>query len=153
MYTQKTTNLTTQQAQEESKWFHIDADNQVVGRLATQIADILRGKNNPKYTPNIDSGDYVVVTNCEKIRFTGNKLDNKKYNWHTGYIGGIKTRTAKEQFERKPEVVLEKAVKGMLPKNALGRKQLKKLKLFVGSEHTHEAQSPEKFELENRYAK
>ncbi len=151
MFIQKTTNLTNQESVDSAKWFHIDADNQVVGRLATQIADILRGKNNPKYTPNIDSGNFVVVTNCEKIRFTGNKLDKKKYYWHTGYVGGIKDRTAREQFKRKPETILEHAVKGMLPKNSLGRKQLKKLKIFVGPEHTHEAQNPETFKPANRY--
>ncbi len=131
----------------KKQWFHIDADGQVLGRLATQVADILRGKNHPTYTPHTDSGDFVVITNCEKVRLTGKKLDNKKYYWHTGYIGGLKERTAREQLDRHPEKLIKLAVKRMLPKNALGKKQLSKLKIFVGSEHDHEAQKPTKLEI------
>jgi len=153
MFTQNTTHSTIKEANENSKWVHIDAENQVVGRLATQIADILRGKNSPNYSPNLDCGDFVVVTNCEKVRFTGNKLEKKTYFWHTGYIGGIKKRTAKVQMERKPEEILRNAVKGMVGKNSLGRKQMKKLRLFVGPEHTHAAQEPQAYTLEDRYNK
>ena len=96
----------------------------------------------PKYTPNTDSGDFVVVVNAEKVEFTGNKWDQKKYQWHTGFVGGIKTRTAKDQLARKPELILFKAVKGMMPKTSLGRKQLKKLKIYAGTDHPHEAQKP-----------
>jgi large subunit ribosomal protein L13 len=141
MYTQKSFSLKKDDA--DKKWYVIDATDLVVGRLATRAADILRGKNKPTFTPNQDSGDFLVITNAEKVRFTGNKLDKKVYYWHTNHIGGIKQRTAKEQLERHPELVIMNAVKGMLPKNTLGRKQLTKLKVFVGSEHAHEAQKPE----------
>ena len=109
--------------------------------------DILRGKNNPKYTPHTDSGDFVVVVNAEKVVFTGNKLDEKVYYRHSGYVGGLKERTAKEQLQRQPTKVLMSAVKGMLPKNSLGRKQLTKLKVFAGTEHAHEAQKPVELKL------
>ena len=134
-------------ADAEKKWFLIDATDKVVGRLATQIADVLRGKNNPKYTPHTDSGDFVVVVNAEKVVFKGNKLENKKYYSHSDHVGGLKTRTAKELLEKTPERVLMSAVKGMLPKNSLGRQQLKKLKVFAGTSHEHEAQNPTKIEL------
>lgn len=147
MYTQKSFNLTTQEARAEKKWYLIDGTDKVVGRLATEIADILRGKNNPKFTPHIDSGDYVVLVNSDKIKFTGNKLNDKTYYWHTGFIGGIKSRTAAELMEKDSTQVIQKAVKGMLQKNALGRKQLKKFKIFAGNEHTHEAQNLEKYEF------
>ena len=123
-------------------WRVVDASDQVVGRLASKIAAVLRGKDNPSYAPHNDSGDFVIVINAEKIRFTGNKLAGKKYFRHTGYIGGIKEQTAAELLAKKPEDVLKKAVKGMLPKNALGRAQLKKLKVYSGAEHPHEAQQP-----------
>ena len=126
----------------EKRWFLIDATDKVVGRLATEIANILRGKISPKYTPNTDSGDFVVVVNAEKVRFTGNKLEDKNYYWHSGYIGGIKKRTAKEQLGRHPELILMDAVKGMLQKSSQGRKHLTKLKVFVGPTHTHESQNP-----------
>lgn len=145
MYTQKTFNLKTEG--QERKWFVIDGTDKVVGRLATEIADLLRGKNKPTYTPNVDSGDFVVLTNCEKVRFTGNKLDKKLYHWHTNHISGLKTRTAGEQMDRHPELVIMNAVKGMLPKTSLGRKQLTKFKVFVGSNHDHDAQKPEVYEL------
>ncbi len=124
------------------KWKVVDASDQVVGRLATKIAAALKGKNNPSYAPHNDSGDFVVVVNADKIRFTGNKLEGKKYYRHTGYVGGIKEETAAELIKRKPEAVLRKAVKGMLPKNTLGRAQFKKLKVYAGAEHPHEAQQP-----------
>lgn len=145
MYTQKS--FVLKPAEADKKWYLIDAQDLVVGRLATKIADILRGKVNPKFTPHTDSGDYVVVINAEKVRFTGNKLQDKNYYWHTGYVGGIKSRSAKEQLEKHPELVITNAVKGMLPKNSLGRKQLTKLKVFAGDVHNHEAQNPVKIEL------
>ena len=128
------------------EWTLFDADGQNVGRLATQIANVLRGKNNPQYTPHVDSGGFVVVVNAEKVRFTGNKLLSKKYHRHTGYVGGLKTRTAQEQLAKAPELILKNAVKGMLPHNSLGRKQLTKLRIYVGPEHSHEAQNPVKLE-------
>lgn len=131
----------------DKKWFLVDATDMTVGRLATQLADILRGKNNPKYTPHTDSGDFVVVVNAEKVKFTGNKLEDKVYYRHSGFVGGLKQRTAKEQLDRQPTKVLMGAVKGMLPKNTLGRKQLTKLKVFAGTEHAHAAQNPELIKL------
>lgn len=145
MYTQKS--FVLKPADMNKKWFVVDAKDKVVGRIATEIADLLRGKKNPQFTPHTDSGDYVVVINAEKVVFTGKKLTDKVYYWHTNHIGGLKSRTAKEQLERKPEAILMNAVKGMLPKTSLGRKQLTKLKLFVGEEHTHEAQNPEAYSL------
>lgn len=141
MYTQKSFVLKPAEAQK--KWYVIDAENKIVGRLATEVADILRGKRNPQYTPHTDSGDFVVIINAEKVKFTGAKWDDKKYFWHTGYVGGIKERTAKVQLEKHPELIVMEAVKGMLPKNSLGRQQLTKLKVFTGTEHTHAAQNPE----------
>ena len=141
MYTQKTFHLKTNDV--EKNWHLVDATGLTVGRLATELANILRGKNKPTFTPHIDSGDYVVVINAEKVNFTGNKLDKKVYYWHTNHIGGLKQRTAREQLDRNPTEVLMSAVKGMLPKNSLGRKQLTKLKVVVGSEHQYEAQKPQ----------
>lgn len=146
MYTQKSYTLNAEDMSNK-KWYVIDATDLIVGRLATTAADILRGKNKPTFTPNQDSGDFVIITNCEKVKFTGNKWKDKKYFWHTNHIGGIKQRTATEQLEKHPELIIMEAVKGMLPKNTLGRKQLTKLKVFVGSEHAHEAQKPEKIEV------
>jgi large subunit ribosomal protein L13 len=145
MRTQKTFTLKSENA--IKKWYHIDAEGLVVGRLATEITRLLKGKDKPIFTPNTDSGDFVVVTNCEKIVFTGNKTENKKYWWHTNHIGGIKNRTVTEQLQKHPELILMKAVKGMLPNNTLGRKQLTKLKLFTGTEHGHLAQKPEILKL------
>lgn len=144
MYTQKSYVL--KPAQADKKWLVVDATDKVVGRLATEVADLLRGKNNPQFTPHTDSGDFVVVVNAEKVRFTGNKLDKKNYYWHTNHIGGIKKRTAREQLDRHPELIVMNAVKGMLPKTSLGRKQLTKLKVFTGDKHDHEAQNPEVYE-------
>jgi large subunit ribosomal protein L13 len=145
MYTQKS--FTMKPTEADKKWFLVDATDMTVGRLATQLADILRGKNNPKYTPHTDSGDFVVVVNAEKVKFTGNKLEDKVYYRHSGFVGGLKQRTAKEQLDRQPTKVLMGAVKGMLPKNTLGRKQLTKLKVFAGTEHAHAAQNPELIKL------
>lgn len=145
MYTQKSFVLKPSDAQK--KWLLVDAEGQTVGRLATKLADMLRGKNNPQYTPHTDSGDFVVVVNAEKVVFTGNKLDEKVYYKHSGYVGGLKERTAREQLAKKPTEVVMNAVKGMLPKNSLGRKQLTKLKVFAGTEHAHSAQNPVKVEL------
>ena len=127
----------------ERKWHVIDADGLVVGRLATKVADILRGKNKVIYTPNTDTGDFVVIVNAKKVRFTGNKLEQKKYYHHTGYPGGIKMTTAREIMEETPEKVIISAVRGMMPKNKLAKQQLSKLKVYSGPEHPHQAQSPE----------
>jgi large subunit ribosomal protein L13 len=145
MYTQKS--FVLKPAEADKKWFVVDAQDQIVGRLATQIADLLRGKLNPKFTYNTDSGDYVVVINAEKVKFTGNKLEDKDYFWHTNFTGGIKSRTAKQVLETHPENIILEAVKGMLPKNTLGRKQLTKLKVFAGSSHDHAAQNPVEYKL------
>lgn len=145
MYTQKSFSLKKEDI--DKKWWVIDASDLVVGRLATEVTNILRGKNKPTFTPNQECGDFVIITNCEKVRFTGTKWDDKKYYWHTGYVGGIKQRTAKEQLAKHPELIIKEAVKGMLPKTSLGRKQLTKLKVFVGSEHSHDAQKPEVYTI------
>jgi large subunit ribosomal protein L13 len=135
----------------DRKWYVIDAQGQIVGRLAVEIAKRLRGKHKASYTPHIDTGDYIVVVNVDKVRFTGNKLEQKNYYRHTGYPGGLKTTTAKQMLQRRPERVLEHAVRGMLPKNRLGRRMLKKLKVYTGPEHPHQAQQPEVLTLEQRY--
>jgi large subunit ribosomal protein L13 len=127
----------------ERKWYVVDARDAVLGRLATKIAVQLRGKNKPIFTPNVDTGDFIIVINAEKVRLTGNKMTDKVYYHHTGYIGGIKAETAKEMFEKHPERIIEKAVWGMLPKNTLGKQMLKKLKVYKGAEHPHKAQAPE----------
>lgn len=126
----------------ERKWYVVDATNLTLGRLATQIASVLRGKHKPEYTPYEDLGDFVVVVNAEKVRVTGRKLDQKMYYHHTGYPGGIKSITLRKQLQKHPERVIEHAVKGMLPRGPLGRRQFKKLKVYAGSEHPHQAQSP-----------
>ena len=131
-------------------WYLVDADGKTLGRLATQIADTLRGKTKPQYTPHVDTGDFVVVVNCEKIAVTGDKLDQKRYYRHSGYPGGIRSRTLREQLDRRPTEVLRKAVKGMLSRNKLARAQLTKLKIYAGPEHPHEAQAPEPLTLETR---
>tara|TARA_B100000963_G_C22634597_1_gene676865 strand:- start:206 stop:664 length:459 start_codon:yes stop_codon:yes gene_type:complete len=125
-----------------SKWYEIDAKNAVVGRLASIITKILRGKNTAKYTPHMDHGDFVVVKNIEHIKFTGNKFENKKYFRHTGYPGGIKEATPEKMFEKKPEAILKLAVKRMLPGGPLAKKQLSKLKIYIGENHPHSAQNP-----------
>ena len=126
-------------------WYVVDADGQTLGRLATQIADRLRGKGKPQFTPHVDTGDFVVVVNAEKIAVTGNKLDAKMYYRHSGYPGGLRSRPLREQLERRPTEVLRKAVKGMLPRNRLARQQLTKLKIYVGPDHPHAAQGPKPF--------
>ena len=129
------------------KWYLVDAKDRVLGRLATQIAMRLRGKHKPIFTPHADTGDFIVVINANKVALTGRKWDKKIYYWYTGYIGGLKEITAKKLLEKKPEDILRFAVRGMLPKNSLGRRQLKKLKIYSGSEHPHQAQQLEKLEI------
>ena len=129
------------------EWYLVDAEGKTLGRLATQIADTLRGKRKPQYTPHVDTGDFVIVVNAEKIHVTGNKLDQKRYYRHSGYPGGLRSRTLREQLDRRPTEVLRVAVKGMLPKNRLARQQITKLKIYAGPEHPHEAQAPEALDL------
>ncbi|NPA15442.1 MAG: 50S ribosomal protein L13 [Deferribacteres bacterium] len=136
------------QGEVEKKWYLVDAKDKTLGRLATQIAIILMGKHKPNYSPHVDCGDFVVVINADKVKLTGNKLDKKVYYWHTGYLGGIKSRTARQMLEEKPEFLIYHAVKGMLPKNNLARRMLKKLKVYAGENHPHVAQNPEPIEIE-----
>lgn len=131
----------------EKKWYVVDAENKVLGRLATEIASRLRGKHKPTFSPFMDNGDFIIVTNADKIILTGNKMDDKKYYRHTGYMGGIKEASAKELLEKHPTQLVTKAVKGMLPKNKLGRAQLKKLKVYAGATHPHAAQQPEALDI------
>ncbi|WP_082235740.1 50S ribosomal protein L13 [Halobacillus massiliensis] len=131
----------------ERKWYVVDAAGQTLGRLASEVASILRGKNKPTYTPHVDTGDHVIIINAEKIELTGNKLNDKIYYRHSNHPGGLKQRTANEMRNKYPEQMLELAVKGMLPKGSLGRKMGKKLHVYAGSEHKHEAQQPEVYEL------
>lgn len=131
----------------ERKWYVVDAEGKVLGRLASEIAAILRGKNKPEYTPHVDTGDYVIVVNADKIVVTGNKENKKVYRHHTGYPGGLKEIPYNRMMAKHPERILGKAVKGMLPKNALGRQMYKKLKIYAGPEHNHQAQQPEELEL------
>jgi len=133
----------------QQRWYVVDAEGQTLGRLATRIADTLRGKTKPEYTPHVDTGDFVVVVNAEKIHVTGKKLDDKIYYRHSGYPGGLKQRTLREQLDRRPTEVLRMAVKGMLPRNRLARKQLTKLKVYAGPQHPHEAQRPEPLPVED----
>src|SRR5213595_4322509 len=137
-------------ADRERNWLLVDASGQTLGRLATQIADALRGKRKPVYTPHVDTGDFVVVVNAEKIAVTGNKLDQKRYYRHSGYPGGLRSRTLREQLDRRPEEVLRAAVKGMLPKNRLARQQITKLKIYAGPEHPHGPQAPQPLKWEDR---
>ena len=134
----------------ERNWVLVDAEGLTLGRLATQLADALRGKRKPTYTPHVDVGDFVVVVNAEKIAVTGAKLQEKLYYRHSGYPGGLKQRTLSEMLARRPEEVIRLAVRGMLPKNRLARKQLTKLKIYAGPEHPHEAQKPQKLEIPTR---
>ena len=131
----------------ERKWYVIDATDMTLGRLASKVANILRGKNKPTYTPHIDCGDYVVIINCEKVKLTGNKLTDKIYYSHSRYAGGLRERTAKEMVEKYPEEMVEKAIKGMLPHNRLGRACFKKLFVYKGENHPHMAQKPEVLDL------
>ncbi len=143
MITQKSYAITKAEVDGNKKWYVVDATDMVVGRMCSEIAKVLKGKNKPTYCTNNDAGDFVIVINAEKVKFTGNKWNDKEYNWHTNHIGGIKRRTAKEQLAKHPELIVFEAVKGMLGKNTLGRKQLTKLKVVVGPTHSHEAQKPE----------
>ena len=127
----------------ERKWYVVDAEGQTLGRLSSEIAKVLRGKNKPVFTPHIDTGDYVIVVNAEKIKVTGKKMDQKIYYNHSDYVGGMKETTLKEMMDKKPERVIELAVKGMLPKGPLGRSMIKKLHVYAGPEHNHAAQKPE----------
>jgi large subunit ribosomal protein L13 len=128
-------------------WFIVNADGEVAGRLATRIAHVLRGKHKTDFTPHVDTGDYVIVVNAEKIRFTGDKVNSKVYTSYTGYPGGLKKRTVREMIARKPFAVIENAVKGMLPKNKLGRSMFKKLFVYAGPDHPHQAQKPQEFKF------
>jgi len=131
----------------DRKWYVVDADGQVLGRLASRVAMVLRGKTKPIYTPNVDTGDGVIIINADKIILTGNKIDKKEYYHHTGYPGGIKKENVKDIMKANPERVITKAVRGMLPKNTLGREQLMKLKVYKGTDHPHAAQNPEPLTL------
>jgi large subunit ribosomal protein L13 len=131
----------------ERKWYVVDADGKTLGRLAAEVAKILRGKHKPIFTPHVDTGDFVIVVNAEKIRVTGNKMDDKKYRWHTGYVGNLQERSFREMNQRHPERIIELAIKGMLPHNSLGSQIYTKLKVYAGSEHKHEAQKPEVLEI------
>ena len=126
----------------ERKWYVVDATDMVLGRLASNVAAVLRGKNKPIFTPNVDTGDYVIIINADKVRLTGKKLEQKYYRYHTGYIGGLKEIQYKDMMEKKPVLAVELAIKGMLPKNSIGRQMFKKLKVYTGSTHPHAAQQP-----------
>lgn len=131
----------------ERNWLVVDAEGQTLGRLASEVATLLRGKHKPTFTPHVDTGDHVIVINADKIQLSGNKLQQKKYYRHSGYTGNLKQRTAAEMLDKNPERMMELAVKGMLPTGPLGRKMIKKLHVFAGPEHTHAAQKPEAYEL------
>jgi large subunit ribosomal protein L13 len=133
----------------DREWLVVDAEGQTLGRLATQLADALRGKRKPEYTPHCDTGDFVVVVNADKVKVTGNKLRDKLYYRHSGYPGGLRSRSLEEMLERQPEEVVRKAVRGMLPRNRLARQQLTKLKVYAGPDHPHSAQRPKPMEIES----
>ena len=135
----------------ERKWYVIDATGHTLGRLSSEVAKILRGKNKPTFTPHIDTGDYVIIVNADKIAVTGKKLDQKVYYRHSAYVGGLKQETLRQKLDKKPEDVLVHAIKGMLPKGPLGREMLKKLHVYAGPEHEHAAQKPEVLEIQERY--
>ena len=137
------TTYSAKKGEVESKWYIIDAANKPLGRVATEAAKLLRGKHKPTYTPNIDNGDHVIILNCNDIVLTGHKLDQKIYRHHSGYIGGMKETTAREMLAKSPEKMMMLAIKGMLPKNSLGRQMLKKVRIYAGSEHENIAQKPE----------
>ena len=134
----------------ERKWYVVDAAGHTLGRLASEVASVLRGKNKPIYTPHIDTGDYVIIINADKVKVTGKKLDQKIYYNHSAYVGGMKETTLKDMLAKKPEYVINHAVKGMLPKGPLGRQMFKKLHVYAGAEHAHEAQTPEVLEIKER---
>lgn len=139
--------FTAKTAEIEREWYVVDAEGQTLGRLASRIAPIIKGKHKPIYTPHLDCGDYVIIINADKVRVTGQKMEQKFYYRHSGYPGGIKSISLRDQLARYPERVLESAVKGMLPKNKLGRRMIKKLKVYAGDSHPHEAQQPKPLEL------
>jgi large subunit ribosomal protein L13 len=139
--------FTAKSAEIERVWYVVDAENQTLGRLAARIAPILKGKHKPIYTPHLDCGDFVIVINAEKVRVTGRKLDQKYYHRYSGYPGGLKSISLRDQLDKHPERVLEAAVKGMLPKNSLGRQMFKKLKVYAGESHPHQAQQPKPLEF------
>jgi large subunit ribosomal protein L13 len=139
--------FTQKQAEIERDWYVVDAEGETLGRLAARIAPILKGKHKPIYTPHLDCGDFVIVVNAEKVRVTGRKLDQKFYHRHSGYPGGLKSISLRDQLDKHPERVLEAAIRGMLPKNKLGRRMIKKLKVYAGGTHPHEAQQPKPLEL------
>ena len=139
--------FTAKTAEIERDWYVVDAEGLTLGRLASKIAPIIRGKHKPTYTPHMDCGDFVIVINAEKVRVTGRKLDQKIYYRHSGYPGGLKETSLRDQLDRHPERVIQSAVKGMLPKNKLGRRMFKKLKVYAGDTHPHEAQQPKSLEL------
>jgi large subunit ribosomal protein L13 len=143
----KTYSPSAEAAKESREWYVVDAEGRTLGRIASEIAQILRGKHKPTFSPNVDVGDFVIVTNCEKIVVTGNKKDSVRYYRHSTYPGGLKSRTMREQLERHPDRVIYEAVKGMMPKTKLGRAQMKKLRVYAGSEHPHQAQQPKVLEL------
>ncbi len=134
----------------QKKWFVVDASGKVLGRLATQLATRLRGKHRPDFTPHLDTGDFIIVINAEKVKLTGNKLDKKMYHRHSGYLGGLKSINARTMLDKKPEEVIRLAVKRMMPKNKLARQQMKKLKIYRGAAHPHQAQMPEPLEISIR---
>ncbi len=131
----------------ERKWFVVDAEGQTLGRFASEVAKILKGKHKPEYTPHVDCGDYVIVLNCGKIKVTGNKATQKVYRHHTGWVGNLKEISYQEMLQKHPDRIITDAVKGMLPKDSLGRQMIKKLKVYTGSEHSHDAQKPEVLEI------
>jgi len=133
----------------ERKWFVVDAEGQTLGRFASEVAKILRGKHKPEFTPHVDCGDYVIVLNCEKIKVTGGKENKKVYKHHTGWVGNLKEITYAEMMKKHPDRIITQAIKGMLPKNSLGRQMIKKLKVYTGSEHNHDAQKPEVLEIKS----
>ena len=137
------TTYSVKKSEIESKWYIIDAAEKPLGRVATEAAKLLRGKHKPTFTPNLDVGDHVIIINCDKVKLTGNKLNDKVYRHHSGYIGGMKEVPAKVMMEKNPEKAMMLAVKGMLPHNSLGRQQLKKVRIYAGSEHENQAQKPE----------
>ena len=139
--------FTQKQAEIKRDWYVVDAEGETLGRLASRIAPILKGKHKPIYTPHLDCGDYVIIVNAEKVRVTGRKLDQKLYHRHSGYPGGLKSISLRDQLNRDPERVLQAAIRGMLPKNKLGRRMIKKLKVYAGDAHPHEAQQPKPLEL------
>ncbi len=131
----------------ERKWYVVDAEGKTLGRMASEVASVLRGKHKPTYTPHVDTGDYVIIINADKVVLTGKKLDQKMFRWHTGYVGHMKERTYRQMMDTKPQKVVFEAVKGMLPHNSLGRSMVKKLRVYAGTEHGHEAQVPEVLEI------